>query len=102
MQDRASYGPGGMLYTLLSHLGCTQSPIHVGKSMLCVAELPVGVERISSLSAIISMQRGSGFLCGLRATGRFFAVQQGQCFLIFILYCVCFLGIRLDECAVLL
>ena len=37
---------GGMLHTLLSHLGCTQPPIHAGKSMLCVAELPLGVEGV--------------------------------------------------------
>ena len=50
---------GGMLHTLLSHLGCTHSPIHVGKSMLCVAELSVGVEGVF-LASTVSPQRGWG------------------------------------------
>ena len=48
-----------MQHTLLSHLGCTQSPIHVGKSMLRVAELPVGVEGVF-LASTVSPQRGWG------------------------------------------
>ena len=50
---------GGMLHTLFSHLGRTQPPIHVGKSMLCVAELPVGVEGVF-LASTVSPQRGWG------------------------------------------
>ena len=62
MQDRASYGPGGMLHTLLSHLGCTQSPIHVGKSMLRVAELSVGVEGVFLAATVSPQMRVGGSL----------------------------------------
>ena len=71
MQDRASYGPGGMLHTLLSHLGCTQSPIHVGKSMLCVAELSVGVEGVFLATTVSPEMRVGWVFCEIRATGRF-------------------------------
>ena len=50
---------GGMQHTLLSHLGCTHSPIHVGKSMLCGAELSVGVDGVF-LASTVSPQRGWG------------------------------------------
>ena len=50
---------GGMLHTLLRHLGRTQPPIHAGKSMLCGAELSVGVEGVF-LASTLSPQRGWG------------------------------------------
>ena len=59
-----------MLHTLLSHLGCTHPPIHAGKSMLCVAELPIGVEG-ALLAITVSPQRGWVVLCEIQATGRF-------------------------------
>ena len=63
---------GGMLHTPLRHLGCTQPPIHAGKSMLCGAELSVGVEGVF-LASTVSPQRGwgGGVLCEIRVTGRF-------------------------------
>ena len=50
-----------MLHTLFSHLGRTQPPIHVGKSMLCVAELSVGVEGVFFGDHGISAERVGGF-----------------------------------------